>query len=189
MVRDYLGTLCLRCNRNDFTALTFVKSTCCRTQATSLQNLIPNRHSNTNKKCPNWDIFHWWRMVRDSNPRTSCPVSGFQDRRIRPLCQPSETFIRATLLQTGGFGAAYDFIILAPRFAVKTVAFDRSANHPKLSYVRRSCKPAVLVLRMISSSSHRASQSRRRFSTCVANHPNLQGAFYSVFFKNAMFFI
>ena len=63
-------------------------------------------------------------MVRDSNPRTSCPVSGFQDRRIRPLCQPSETFIRATLLQTGGFGAAYDFIILAPRFAVKTSLFD-----------------------------------------------------------------
>ena len=31
----------------------------------------------------------YWRMVRDSNPRTSCPVSGFQDRRIRPLCQPS----------------------------------------------------------------------------------------------------
>ena len=30
-------------------------------------------------------------MVRDSNPRTSCPVSGFQDRRIRPLCQPSGT--------------------------------------------------------------------------------------------------
>ena len=30
-----------------------------------------------------------WRMVRDSNPRWSCPHNGFQDRRIRPLCQPS----------------------------------------------------------------------------------------------------
>ena len=37
------------------------------------------------------DVEFYWRMVRDSNPRTSCPVSGFQDRRIRPLCQPSET--------------------------------------------------------------------------------------------------
>lgn len=101
MVRDYLGTLCLRCNRNDFTALTFVKSTCCRTQATSLQGLIPDHHSNTNKKCPNWDIFHWWRMVRDSNPRTSCPVSGFQDRRIRPLCQPSGTYSNHSLYFTG----------------------------------------------------------------------------------------
>ena len=32
-----------------------------------------------------------WRMVRDSNPRKGCPFNGFQDRRIRPLCQPSET--------------------------------------------------------------------------------------------------
>ena len=33
------------------------------------------------------DVQYYWRMMRDSNPRTSCPVSGFQDRRIRPLCQ------------------------------------------------------------------------------------------------------
>ena len=26
----------------------------------------------------------------DSNPRTPCGVSGFQDRRIRPLCHPSQ---------------------------------------------------------------------------------------------------
>ena len=38
------------------------------------------------------DIQYYWRMVRDSNPRTGCPVNGFQDRRIRPLCQPSLTF-------------------------------------------------------------------------------------------------
>ena len=52
MGRDYLGTSCLRCNRNDFTALTFVKSTCCRTQQLALQCLIPSHHFNTNKKCP-----------------------------------------------------------------------------------------------------------------------------------------
>ena len=49
MVRDYLGTLCLRCNRDDFTTLTFVKSTCCRTQATSLQGLIPGHNHDKNK--------------------------------------------------------------------------------------------------------------------------------------------
>ncbi len=32
-----------------------------------------------------------WRMGRDSNPRKGCPFNGFQDRRIRPLCHPSET--------------------------------------------------------------------------------------------------
>ena len=35
-------------------------------------------------------------MGRDSNPRWSCPHSGFQDRRIRPLCHPSETFLFIT---------------------------------------------------------------------------------------------
>ena len=35
------------------------------------------------------DVQYYWRMVRDSNPRMGCPISGFQDRRIRPLCQPS----------------------------------------------------------------------------------------------------
>ena len=35
------------------------------------------------------DVLYYWRMVRDSNPRWSCPHNGFQDRRIRPLCQPS----------------------------------------------------------------------------------------------------
>ena len=44
-----------------------------------------------NKKRPKWGIFYSWRMGRDSNPRKSCPFSGFQDRRIRPLCHPSET--------------------------------------------------------------------------------------------------
>ena len=35
------------------------------------------------------DVQYYWRMVRDSNPRWGCPHNGFQDRRIRPLCQPS----------------------------------------------------------------------------------------------------
>ena len=30
-----------------------------------------------------------WRRGRDSNPRDPCEPSGFQDRRIRPLCHPS----------------------------------------------------------------------------------------------------
>ena len=28
----------------------------------------------------------------DSNPRKPCGFSGFQDRRIRPLCHPSESY-------------------------------------------------------------------------------------------------
>ena len=30
-----------------------------------------------------------WRKERDSNPRNRYRFSGFQDRRIRPLCHPS----------------------------------------------------------------------------------------------------
>ena len=49
MVRDCLGTLCLQRIRDDFTVLTFVKSTHCRTQATSLQCLIPSHNHDKNK--------------------------------------------------------------------------------------------------------------------------------------------
>ena len=34
-----------------------------------------------------------WRRVRDSNPWKSCDFNGFQDRRIRPLCQLSRRII------------------------------------------------------------------------------------------------
>ena len=33
------------------------------------------------------------RKVRDSNSRSSYPLIGFRDRRIRPLCQLSSSFI------------------------------------------------------------------------------------------------
>ena len=56
---------------------------------------------------------------------------------------------------------------VAPSTVFKTAAFDRSANHPKLSYTRRSFKPTVLVLRMIVSYSHLASQSRPPHSTAL----------------------
>lgn len=49
-------------------------------------------------------ISYSWRMGRDSNPRKSCPFSGFQDRRIRPLCHPSETVsFYPPVFQTCGF--------------------------------------------------------------------------------------
>ena len=51
-------------------------------------------HRNKKIKHPNGCLYFSWRMVRDSNPRWSCPHNGFQDRRIRPLCQPSETLLR-----------------------------------------------------------------------------------------------
>lgn len=50
------------------------------------------------------DVQYYWRMGRDSNPRKSCPFSGFQDRRIRPLCHPSETVsFYPPVFQTCGF--------------------------------------------------------------------------------------
>jgi hypothetical protein len=33
----------------------------------------------------NGSDFDIWRRKRDSNPRTSYPVNGFQDRRLQPL--------------------------------------------------------------------------------------------------------
>jgi len=36
---------------------------------------------------------HFVRRGWDSNPREPCGSSGFQDRRIRPLCHPSEAMI------------------------------------------------------------------------------------------------
>ena len=33
----------------------------------------------------------FWRKGWDSNPRTSCPVAGFQDRCLKPLGHPSKT--------------------------------------------------------------------------------------------------
>ena len=41
---------------------------------------------------------HWvqalWRREWDSNPRWSCPHTGFRDRRIRPLCHLSAASLR-----------------------------------------------------------------------------------------------
>ncbi len=34
-------------------------------------------------------LFASWRRGWDSNPRSSCPDSGFQDRHVRPLRHPS----------------------------------------------------------------------------------------------------
>ncbi len=44
----------------------------------------------------------------------------------------------------GGWGGIRTPGGVAPTAVFKTVAFDRSATHPKLIFVRRSFKPAVL---------------------------------------------
>ena len=78
------------------------------------------------------DIQYSWRMVRDSNPRTSCPVSGFQDRRIRPLCQPSKTFFH-----DGSFKPAV-LVMRKTLFCSYLASQSRpshstaASNHPKL---------------------------------------------------------
>ena len=88
---------------------------------------------------------YYWRMVRDSNPRWSCPHNGFQDRRIRPLCQPSETV--SVGLSTYGFGVSHDTVMFTLHFAdarsQDTHASTRSANHPKLC--PSVLQPMVLV--------------------------------------------
>ncbi len=39
-----------------------------------------------------------WRREWDSNPRYSCPYSGFQDRRLRPLGHPSYSYSISELI-------------------------------------------------------------------------------------------
>lgn|GEM_PF-6734289 len=64
----------------------------------------------SDKKHPMHGGFYLWRMGRDSNPRKSCPFSGFQDRRIRPLCHPSETVsFYPPVFQTCGFVCGTSF--------------------------------------------------------------------------------
>ena len=90
-------------------------------------------------------IWFLWRMVRDSNPRWSRPHNGFQDRRIRPLCQPSETFfffpvglsnLRFCSLIATDVAAHHSLAFGFTAFALLTRMQDRrrapSANHPKL---------------------------------------------------------
>ena len=38
-----------------------------------------------------------WRRGRDSNPRCRCRHTGFQDRRIQPLCHPSTPVFKFSL--------------------------------------------------------------------------------------------
>ena len=130
--------------------LTVLLYAVCKTY--SLSNLAqlccgpnPNTHININKKTPHGCLFYLWRMVRDSNPRWSCPHNGFQDRRIRPLCQPSETV--SVGLSTYGFGVSHDTVMFTLHFAdarsQDTHASTRSANHPKLC--PSVLQPTVLV--------------------------------------------
>ena len=85
-------------------------------------------------------------MGRDSNPRKPCDFNGFQDRRIRPLCHPSETFfilppvfsnLRFCSLTAPGGAAHHSFALGCTLFALLTRMQDRrycpaSATHPKL---------------------------------------------------------
>ena len=72
-----------------------------------------------------------WRMVRDSNPRTSCPVSGFQDRRIRPLCQPSKTFF-TTVLSNRRFWSCANSVCSDLASQSRPSHSTAASNHPKL---------------------------------------------------------
>ena len=101
------------------------------------------------------DVSYSWRMGRDSNPRWSCPHNGFQDRRNRPLCHPSETFFCAGLSNrrfcslTAPGGAAHHSFALDCAMLVSLTRTQDRRNRPRLSPIRncsmrRSLKPTVL---------------------------------------------
>ncbi len=74
-------------------------------------------------------------MGRDSNPRWSCPHNGFQDRRIRPLCHPSET------ISTDGL-STYGFV----RFSHLSVLLTTRSFSTSLCLSRRLvCKTAAIA--------------------------------------------
>ena len=127
-MRDSLGTLCLWGIRDDFGALSLPKSTHCRTQTTFVAVPNPKPPFQHNKKTSRWDIFLLWRMVRDSNPRMGCPISGFQDRRIRPLCQPSLTLYLFMTI------ALY---IFRPEMSIFIFCASHGKKQPRLAKTRR----------------------------------------------------
>src|SRR5262245_22903797 len=63
------------------------------------------RFSCTARRGPTWCVIikdrrkdiEFWRRKRDSNPRTSYPVNGFQDRRLQPLGHSSTLYRTAPL--------------------------------------------------------------------------------------------
>ncbi len=57
------------------------------------------------------------RRRRDSNPRTSCPVTGFQDRRNQPLCHASGWIAHARSATIWGISACPRAVTL-PLFTV-----------------------------------------------------------------------
>ena len=100
------------------------------------------------------DVRYFWRMGRDSNPRWSCPHNGFQDRRNRPLCHPSETVFFAGLSNrrfcslTAPGGAAHHSFALDCADACLADSYARPSQSTALPPIRnclfrRSFKPTV----------------------------------------------
>ena len=56
-----------------------------------LRTLVGPNPWEGNKKAGRLDplLISTWRRERDSNPRNTCVLNGFQDRRIQPLCHLS----------------------------------------------------------------------------------------------------
>ena len=50
-------------------------------------------HTNNGDSSTYSSHFDIWRRKRDSNPRTSYPVNGFQDRRLQPLGHSSVFYL------------------------------------------------------------------------------------------------
>jgi hypothetical protein len=63
------------------------------------QLVLSNRESRTKDGHLKADErnFDTWRRKRDSNPRTSYPVNGFQDRRLQPLGHSSVLYLTRSM--------------------------------------------------------------------------------------------
>ena len=101
------------------------------------------------------------------------PVSGVL---IRPHADKNKTPKRVFNFYGGWWGIRTPGGV-APTTVFKTAAFDRSANHPKLSKYTSVFQPTVLVFRITSLCLHSTSLALRSQDTHAsshsANHPKL----------------
>ena len=88
-------------------------------------------------------------MGRDSNPRKPCDFSGFQDRRIRPLCHPSETdkadlvYILTTQMSNIFYPSVSSNTIFITILFVNQYCHHEQYNH-QLVYLLPSGTPLVI---------------------------------------------
>src|SRR6185503_16866325 len=131
-----------------------------------------------------------WRRGRDSNPRWPLSQSGFQDRRVRPLCHPSASRERGLVgpklarreglePPTNGFGDRYstncaNAVFIATLRAWLFVESQRENGGPGWSPVHSSLGKCVVIRRPRPHGRRRSSGHPREWRT-VGPFPLPQG--------------